>query len=295
MATTQSITSTPVDRLNGLLAWWGVPDVMTGNAIEKRMKRFQAAASDLQKSYGDACDRQADVLIATNRRLAHSLQDACRSRHPRDIVAAESTLLAIVLDGIELQAQIWTGLTHEVLERCAALVGEPADARPPPAGEERKTAPPPLPGRPPVQDVSGRAAGNGAAHRAPAPSPAQPEQSDHKGSQRPSARRVGGPGRPSAAASQPFASTPNVDQGAGDAKAADMLPDADRVASASGPDRQAKPAFGVATEPAAPVEPAASLDLSPARSADVGGLGDRGPVEAADLGADEPAAATKAR
>jgi hypothetical protein len=103
-----------------------------------------------------------------------------------------------------------------------------------------------------------------------------------------------GPRRPSAAASRPVDITPNVDQGAGNAKAADIVPDADRVAVAFGPDRQARPAFGVATKPADPVEPAASLDLSPARSADVGGLGDRGLAEASELEADEPAAAAKA-
>ncbi|TSD83010.1 hypothetical protein FFK22_039990 [Mycobacterium sp. KBS0706] len=267
---------------------------MAGNAIEKRMKRFQAAVSDLQKSYGDACDRQTDVLFTTNQRLVQSLQDACRSRHPRYIVVAEATILAIVLDGIERQAQIWTGLTHEVLERCAALVSEPADEGHPPAGDQHETTPAPPSGRPPVQDVSGQAPGNGAAHRAPPPSPAQPEQSDHRGSRRPSARPMDGPRRPSAAASRPVDITPNVDQGAGNAKAADIVPDADRVAVAFGPDRQARPAFGVATKPADPVEPAASLDLSPARSADVGGLGDRGLAEASELEADEPAAAAKA-
>ncbi|TSD82936.1 hypothetical protein FFK22_040405 [Mycobacterium sp. KBS0706] len=232
MATTQSITSMPLDRLNGLLACWGAPDVMAGTVIETRVKRFRAAAADLQKSYGDVCDGQTDVLIATN---AHSLQDACRSRHPRD-VTAETAILAVVLDAIQLQAQIWTGLTYKILERCAALVSEPADERHAPAREERETTPPL--GWLPAQDVGGQTAPL---------SLVQPEQSERRVSRRSSTRRTGGR---IAAASQALDPAPDVDRATGCAEAAATVLSADGAANASGPDREAMPALGIGAEPA---------------------------------------------
>lgn len=267
--------SISLDRMSGLLTWWGVPDWMGNNTVETQMKRFQAVASDLQKSYGDACGRQMDVLLAANERLAHSLQQVCRSRHPQDIVAAESNILAIFLDGIERQAQIWMDLTQRVVEHCAALASEPADERHTPAREERETTTAAPPGPLPTEAVSGhQVTESRLASDAVPPSPALPEQSDHgmaPASHRPSARRAL---NEAASTSSVVGASPGLDLAPGEAQAADKpvaattVPGADGVASDAGGDSEAKPARA---EPASVAEPGASGGLVPA-----GGAGEAG-------------------
>jgi hypothetical protein len=46
--------TTGLNRLNALFTWWGVSNSYRNGDIDTPMKRLQACASDLQKSYGDA-------------------------------------------------------------------------------------------------------------------------------------------------------------------------------------------------------------------------------------------------
>ena len=113
--------TTGLNRLNALFTWWGVPNSDGNGDIDTQMKRLQACASDLQKSYSDAYGRQMHALFAANERLAGSLQELVRCRNPRDIIAAELNILATLLEGALVQTKAWVELTKKVQGCCAAM------------------------------------------------------------------------------------------------------------------------------------------------------------------------------
>jgi hypothetical protein len=115
-----------LDRLNALFAWWGVPNAKEEGGIEKQMKRFQTFASDLQKTCGDAYGQQMQAFRTANDRLAQSFQELMHCRQPQDVIAAESNILATILEGASLQARTWVELTQKVQDCCAAMAREGA-------------------------------------------------------------------------------------------------------------------------------------------------------------------------
>lgn len=116
-----------LDRLNALFAWWGVPAANGNGQIDGQMKRFQAFTSDLQKTYSEAYSRQMSALFAANERIAGSLQEFLRCRQPQDVIAAESNVLATIMEGASLQAKTWVELTQKVQDCCTAMAREAAD------------------------------------------------------------------------------------------------------------------------------------------------------------------------
>lgn len=126
MNTKDSNITMGFDRLNALFAWWGVPSSNGNGNIETQMKRFQTFASDLQKTYGEAYSQHMQALFTVNERLAGSLQELMRCRQPQDVIAAESNILATLVEGASLQAKTWVELTQKVQDCCATMAHEAA-------------------------------------------------------------------------------------------------------------------------------------------------------------------------
>ncbi|MBA3516916.1 MAG: hypothetical protein H0T75_04580 [Rhizobiales bacterium] len=116
-----------VQRLNALLGWWGVPMAGGNGTIDRRMKRFQQFASDLQSACGDAYGGQMDVLCASNDRIARSFQDLLRSRQPQEAMAAELGILATFLESASRQARGWAELTEKLQTCCVAVAQDAAE------------------------------------------------------------------------------------------------------------------------------------------------------------------------
>lgn len=115
-----------VERLNGLLSWWGVPIAGGNGTIDSQIKRFQQFASDLQKTCSDAYSGEIAALFRNNDRLVRSFQDLLRSRRPQEVMAAESDILANFLEGASLHAKRWAELTQKLEECCAAMARDAA-------------------------------------------------------------------------------------------------------------------------------------------------------------------------
>jgi hypothetical protein len=115
-----------VERLNALIAWWGIPPANGNGAIDRQMKRFQQFASDLQKTCADAYSSEMDSVLSSNGRLGRSFQELLQCRRPQEVLAAESEILATLLEGASLQAKRWTELTQRFQECCAAMARDTA-------------------------------------------------------------------------------------------------------------------------------------------------------------------------
>jgi hypothetical protein len=120
-----NVLTTGIDRLNALTAWWGIPAAGNG-AVDRQMKRFQQFASDLQKTCADAYSGEMNALFSSNDHLGRSFQELLQCRRPQDVMAAESEILATLLEGATLQTRRWAELTQKLQECCAAMVREAA-------------------------------------------------------------------------------------------------------------------------------------------------------------------------
>jgi hypothetical protein len=67
------------------------------------------------------------TLLGANERIARSLQEFLRCRQPQDLIAAESNVLATILEEASQQAKTWVELTQKVRDCCAAAAREAAE------------------------------------------------------------------------------------------------------------------------------------------------------------------------
>ena len=118
---------TGLDRLNALLAWWGIPNELALGNMEEQTKRFQVLVIDLSQAFSEASSCQAKTLNATNGQLARSLQDLLRSRQPQELMAAQLSVVADLLESLAAQTKTWADLNQKVHSCCATTVREMAE------------------------------------------------------------------------------------------------------------------------------------------------------------------------
>jgi hypothetical protein len=148
--------STSMERLNGLMAWWGMPGPNGNGAVGRQIKRLQQFAADFQKTCADAYSGEMSAVLNSNERLGRSVQEFVRCRQPSEVLAAESEILVTLLEGASLQAKLWAELTQRLQECCAAVARDaaadlrqqaeasaPAKGDPESAPQPAKTAPRP--------------------------------------------------------------------------------------------------------------------------------------------------------
>jgi hypothetical protein len=151
---TNSENDTPeFNRLSPLPMWWGTPNANRNEGIEGPVKRFQTFASDLQKVYGEAYSFQMRSLFTANEQLASSFQDFLRCRHPRELIAVESDILAIFFEGAMLQAKTWVDLTQKV-QQCYEAAHETTEDVRNRAKQETEAKPTARPAQVPNRDTS---------------------------------------------------------------------------------------------------------------------------------------------
>lgn len=110
-----------LNRLNALLSWWGGPRSNKEGDIETHVMRLYVVASDLQKIYDEAYRQQIETLQTSNEKLIGSLQELLRCKQPRDVIAAQSDILATRLGGASRQAKTWAETTRRVSEYCTEI------------------------------------------------------------------------------------------------------------------------------------------------------------------------------
>ena len=147
-------TSIPagLDRIKGLMAWWGMPNVVEAGQIEAQGKRFQVLMVDLVKLFNEASSNQAQALCASNERFTRAFQDLLRAREPPELMAAQSSLVIGLMRSLAAQTKIWAELTQKLSDYCStiaheAVVGEQA-GRSEPAGKQPEAERPDLQSKP---------------------------------------------------------------------------------------------------------------------------------------------------
>ena len=123
-----SETSIPtgLDRITGLLVWWGMPNALETGEIEAQAKRFQILTVDLVKLFNEASSNQAQALFAANESFTRAFQDLLRARQPPELMAARSNLVIGLMESLAAQTKIWAELTQKLSDCCSTMIREGA-------------------------------------------------------------------------------------------------------------------------------------------------------------------------
>lgn len=121
-------TSIPngLDRMNGLLAWWGMPSVADAGEFESQAKRCQALVVELNKLFLDATSGQTQALSEANEEFGRTLRDLLSAREPAELMSAQSRLATALMQTLATQTRAWADLSQQLYDCCMAVVGETA-------------------------------------------------------------------------------------------------------------------------------------------------------------------------
>lgn len=126
-----------LDRVNGLLAWWGIPNTGDTIGIQARARRLQLLVVNLTSVLSDASSNQARVAVEANDRFHRAVRDFLSAREAPEILAAQSNLVRGLMENLTAQVQTCTELTQKLRACCAEAVrpmDDSTDAAPESAG-----------------------------------------------------------------------------------------------------------------------------------------------------------------
>lgn len=127
------------DRVKGLLAWWGLPNIGREAGLEAQTNRLQAMVVDLNDLFREALSSQARAVSAADEQLTSALQDFLSAQRPPELVAAQSRLVTLLLSSVAAQAKALAELTQKVCNTCGVMVGEAAIESPKHSGSDLPT------------------------------------------------------------------------------------------------------------------------------------------------------------
>src|SRR3546814_12134469 len=82
-----------LERVNGLLAWWGHPDTGDTTDIRVRARRLQLLMMNQSKGPGDTSFNQTRAMFEANDRFHNALHGFLSARTAQEILAPRSDLL----------------------------------------------------------------------------------------------------------------------------------------------------------------------------------------------------------
>lgn len=127
MVETKDGVTSGTERLNAVIAWWGLPSAAYPGAIEKSLKRWQALATELQTIFAEAYEAEMKSGVERGDRLGQSLQAFMLCRNPSDFLAAQSQLSAVLHESASHRAKRFSDVTQGVHGCCALMAREMAD------------------------------------------------------------------------------------------------------------------------------------------------------------------------
>ncbi len=127
---TAKATSNPVgmNRMDGLLAWWGFPDAIDNNELEAQANRCQALVVELNELFRNASSRQTQALSTANEEFSRALRELVSAREPGEVMAAQSSLLMALVSELVAQTGAWAELSQRLYDCCSAMARENAAA-----------------------------------------------------------------------------------------------------------------------------------------------------------------------
>lgn len=109
-----SNASAAVDRLRGLLNWWGATGNAGATTVAPDLFRFANSVTAIQKAYLGAVEKHLDTVFATNDRIARAARGLAGSSDPNALLAAQNELMTAVVEAAADYAANWGDLYQSI-------------------------------------------------------------------------------------------------------------------------------------------------------------------------------------
>lgn len=104
-----------LERVNGLLRWWGAPTI-DFSASEDQIHCVQRFADGIQTLYRDASGRQLQLIEKTGAEITACATDLARPHRPSEIFGLQSAMAARLLDGVSHQSRLCTDVSEGFID-----------------------------------------------------------------------------------------------------------------------------------------------------------------------------------
>lgn len=108
--------SAGIERLNGLLHWWGA-----SGGPSPELDRLVSLVADVQKAYLSAVEQHLELIFAANDRLGKLARAALDLQKPPEFLRAQSEIVAAMTRVATDYAENWTQLSAEVQKLCREI------------------------------------------------------------------------------------------------------------------------------------------------------------------------------
>jgi hypothetical protein len=115
------------EKHNPLMAWWQVSNAAHLGRFETQLQGYRRFASDVQKVWSDACRDETVAFLASQKKMASTMQALAQCRRPQDLVAAQSDVIASLLDGASRQAKTWVEFAGKIHDCYAEMTREASE------------------------------------------------------------------------------------------------------------------------------------------------------------------------
>jgi hypothetical protein len=115
-----------IDRLTGLLAWWGMAGAEGKKSMPRQLNRLDTFVSDIQKAWLDAANRQVSASLTANEELALSAQAILRNRTQAEFLASQTEIATTISKAASIYAATWAEFQHRIQDCCTAILQAPA-------------------------------------------------------------------------------------------------------------------------------------------------------------------------
>lgn len=121
--------SAPIDqksirRIEGLLGWWGMRDLLELTAAEAAKISPPVLLLRLIKLSNEALTSQARELTATGETVALALPVLAGTRQASQLTVEQLNLLVAATEALASHAQAWAEATRTLRDCCATLAGD---------------------------------------------------------------------------------------------------------------------------------------------------------------------------
>ena len=109
-----------LERINGLLKWWGAPPIDFA-ANESQLHCVHQFTDGVQNLYRDVSSRQRQLLEKAGRDINEGVTKLSWSSKPYEVLGVQSAMAAKLLDGVSRQSHLWADVAEGFIDCYAAF------------------------------------------------------------------------------------------------------------------------------------------------------------------------------
>lgn len=122
MATDEFVSE--LDRLEGLLKWWGAPGAACDDFRQSQLQRFETIVAELERAVAEISSNQEQALTRSRELLVQSLPVFVNSHDLNEVMAVQSKILMSLFEAASTQVKTWMSFAERIRNAQVSLADE---------------------------------------------------------------------------------------------------------------------------------------------------------------------------